>query len=169
MGCGKVPLRLKKRTCYGRHLGRPARQAAIFSVSMLWQLRRCVFVAPRAAARLHSSGPAAASLDAAVSEFNAEMSAVFGSQQPLQPQQHPDDSPGSLQDAYRLTQELHTQQAGLAPRRALDEQPPFSPPPPAAQHTLHQQGRAITIVINVPPGQGSTPLHVSLSLTLRAE
>ena len=137
---------------------------------MLWQLRRCVFVAPRAAARFLSSGPTAASLDAAVSEFNAEMSAVFGSQQqPLQSQQHPDDAPGSLQDAYRLTQELHTQQAGLAPRRALDEQPPPPPLPPAAQHAAHQQGRAVTVVINVPPGQGSTPLHVSLSLTLRAE
>jgi hypothetical protein len=130
---------------------------------MLWRLRSCLFLAP--ARRLLSTATPVASLERAVTDFNDEMASVFGAQQ--QPQRG--DGAGSLQDAYRLTQELHTQQAGLAPRRALDEQPPFSPPPPAAQHTLYQQGRAITIVINVPPGQGSTPLHVSLSLTLRAE
>ena len=127
---------------------------------MLWQLRSCLFLAP--VRRLLSTASTAASLERAVSEFNDEMGAVFGS---AQHQQRGDAD--SLQDAYRLTQELHAQQAGLA-HRLPDEQPP-PPPPPPPQPSVHVQGRAITIHIHVPPGQGSAPLHVNLSLTLRVE
>jgi hypothetical protein len=127
---------------------------------MLWRLRSCLFLAP--ARRLLSTATPVASLERAVTDFNDEMASVFGAQQ--QPQRG--DGAGSLQDAYRLTQELHAQQAGLAPRPPEPDEQPLPPPPPPS---VPAQGRAITINIHVPPGQGSAPLHVNLSVTLRVE